>query len=133
MWTLSRKQEKKTEIAFVKHYAPNHMLASKDNITRKTPNSIIYFFIYFLFRFYGPFKNISFISSRSFIKGGRNPENPGKNHLTICKQNAAFPHVTQARLEPQPCYGQAFQGKRLKFFEILLTRLKLKINSEGHN
>ena len=29
------------------------------------------------------------------------PENPGKNHLTICKQNLALPHVTRARLEPQ--------------------------------
>ena len=51
--------------------------------------------------FYGPFKNISLISSRSFIKGGREPENPGRNHLTIRKQNLAFPHVTQVRLEPQ--------------------------------
>ena len=48
------------------------------------------------FGFYGPFKNISLISSLSFIKGGRKPENLGKNHLTIQKQNLAFPHVTQA-------------------------------------
>ena len=34
------------------------------------------------------------ISSRSFIKGGRKPEYPGKNHMTIRKQNMAFPHVT---------------------------------------
>ena len=58
-------------------------------------------FLFFWHGFYGPFKNISLISSRSFIKGGRKPENPGKNHLTICKQNLAFPHVTQTRLEPQ--------------------------------
>ena len=51
-------------------------------------------FDFFLFGFYGPFKNISLISSRSFIKGGRKPENPGKNHLTIRKQNLAFPHMT---------------------------------------
>ena len=56
--------------------------------------------------FYGPFKNISLISSRSFIKGEQKPENPGKNHMTIRKQNLAFPHVThihvtRARLEPQ--------------------------------
>ena len=31
----------KLDIVFVKHYAPNHMLASKDNITRKTPNGIM--------------------------------------------------------------------------------------------
>ena len=56
---------------------------------------------FFPFGFYGPFKNISLISSRSFIKGGRKPENLGKNHLTICQQNLAFPPVTRARLEPQ--------------------------------
>ena len=60
-----------------------------------------FFCFFFLFGFYGPFKNISLISSRSFIEGGRKPENPEKNHLTICKQNLAFPHMTQARLEPQ--------------------------------
>ena len=61
----------------------------------------IFFFFFFLFGFYGPFKNISLISSRSFIEGGRSPENPEKNHLTIRKQNLAFPHMTRARLEPQ--------------------------------
>ena len=60
-----------------------------------------FFFFFFWFGFYGPFKNISFISSWSFIEGGRKPENPEKNHLTIRKQNLAFPHMTQARLEPQ--------------------------------
>ena len=49
----------------------------------------------------GSFKNTSLISSRSFITCGRKPENPVKNHLTIRKQNLAFPHVTRARLEPQ--------------------------------
>ena len=51
-------------------------------------------------RGYGPFKNISLISSRSFIKGERKPKNPGKDNLTIRKQNLAFPHVTRTRLEP---------------------------------
>ena len=60
-----------------------------------------FFFFFFWFGFYGPFKNISLISSRSFIEGGRKPENPEKNHLTIRKHNLAFPHMTQARLEPQ--------------------------------
>ena len=46
----------------------------------------ILFYYFFLFGFYGPFKNISLISSRSFIEGGRKPENPEKNHLTIRKQ-----------------------------------------------
>ena len=61
----------------------------------------IFFFFFFWFGFYGPFKNISLISSRSFIEGGRKPEYPEKNHLTIRKQNLAFPHMTRARLEPQ--------------------------------
>ena len=63
----------------------------------------VFFFLCLIWvlRAYVPFKNISLISSRSFIKGGRKPEYPGKNHLTIRKQNAAFPHVTRARLEPQ--------------------------------
>ena len=60
-----------------------------------------WFFFSFWFGFYVPFKNISLISSRLFIKGGRKPEYPGKNHLTIRKQNTAFPHVARARLEPQ--------------------------------
>ena len=51
---------------------------------------------------YGPFKNSSLISNRSFIKGGRKPENPGENHLTIRKQILAFLRVTRVRLEPSP-------------------------------
>ena len=62
---------------------------------------IFLLFFFLLFGFYGPFKNISLILSRSFIKGGQ-PKNPRKNHLTIRKQNLAFPHVTRVRLEPQP-------------------------------
>ena len=64
-------------------------------------NESVIIFFFFWFGFYGPFKNISLISSRSFIEGGRKPENPEKNHLTIRKQNLAFPHMTRARLEPQ--------------------------------
>ena len=55
---------------------------------------IFFFFFFFWFGFYGPFENISLISSRSFIEGGRKPENPEKNHLTIRKQNLAFPHMS---------------------------------------
>ena len=33
-----KKIELKLEIVFVKHYASIHMLASKNNITRKTPS-----------------------------------------------------------------------------------------------
>ena len=61
----------------------------------------VFFCFFFLFGFYGPFKNISLISSKSFIEGGRKPENPEKNHLTIRKQYLAFPHMTRASLEPQ--------------------------------
>ena len=50
----------------------------------------IWFFFFFFFLF-GPFKNIPLISGRSFIKGGRKPE----NHLTIRKQNLAFQHVVE--------------------------------------
>ena len=69
-----------------------------------------FFFVFFLFVcccffgggvVYGPFKNISLMSNRSFIKGEQKPEHPGKNHLIIRKQSLAFPHVTQARLESQ--------------------------------
>ena len=63
----------------------------------------IFFFIFFFFFDLGftALSRISLISSRSFIEGGRKPENPEKNHLTIRKQNLAFPHMTRARLEPQ--------------------------------
>ena len=40
--------------------------------------SVFFFLFFFLFGFYGPFKNISLISSRSFIEGGRKPEYPEK-------------------------------------------------------
>ena len=43
---------------------------------------LILIFFFFWFGFYGPFKNISLISSLSLIRGGRKPEYPAKNHLT---------------------------------------------------
>ena len=55
--------------------------------------SDFFFIIIIWFGFYGPFKNISLISSWSFIKGGRKLESWGKNQLTIRKQNLAFPRV----------------------------------------
>ena len=50
------------------------------NLLTMGANSNLYFFFFFFFfffliGFYGPFKNMSLISSRSFIKGGR-----GSNH-----------------------------------------------------
>ena len=68
--------------------------------SNKGPAYFILFY-FFWFGFYGPFRNISLISSRSFIKCGRRPENPGNKHLIIRKQNLASPHLTRARLEPQ--------------------------------
>ena len=44
-----------------------------------------------LLGFYSPFKNISLISSRSFIKCGQKLEDQGKNHLAIDIQNVSFP------------------------------------------
>ena len=55
----------------------------------------------FLLCFDWGFTALSIIFYLSFIKGGRNSENPQKNHLTIHKQTLTFPHVTQARLKPQ--------------------------------
>ena len=68
---------------------------------KNTQQPLYIFFFFFRFGFYSPFKIISLISSRSFIKGGRKWENLGENHLTIRKQNLAFPHVTRARRKPQ--------------------------------
>ena len=48
-----------------------------------------------------PFQEYFTYSELIVHKGGQNPENPGKNHLTIRKQNLAFPHMTWMRLEPQ--------------------------------
>ena len=42
-----------------------------------------FFFFFFCFGFYGPFKNISLISSRSFIKGGRKPESNDEHNSII--------------------------------------------------
>ena len=51
--------------------------------------SVIIFFFFFILGLL-PFKNISLLSSRSFIKGGQKLENLWKNHLTLRKQNLAF-------------------------------------------
>ena len=81
----------------------DEMIEYHFTVTNNVFTQHIYSFLFFLFGFYGPFKNISLILSQSFIKGGQKPENPGKNHLTIHKQNLAFPHMTRARLKPQWC------------------------------
>ena len=66
-------------------------------------------FFFFGFGFYGPFKNISLISSRSFIEGGRKPENPEKNHLTI--RDLAFSHMTRATVL-STSFGKSFLAWR---------------------
>ena len=81
------------------HYSYNNDNNNNNDNYDKYSNQMAYY-IFFFFD-YGPFKNISLIWNRSFIKGGRKPENPEKNRLTIRKQKLAFPHVTRARLEPQ--------------------------------
>ena len=39
---------------------------------------------------YGPFKNITHISNRSFIKGGRKPKNTGKRAHNLVPVSCAF-------------------------------------------
>ena len=57
----------------------------------------IFFFIWVLRPFQEYFTYIEPIVHRRWAK----TEYPEKNHLTIRKQNLAFPHMTRARLEPQ--------------------------------
>ena len=54
-----------------------------------------------IFGFYGPSRIFHLYQADRSSKVGENLENPGKNHLTIRKQNLAFPHVTWVRLKPQ--------------------------------
>ena len=54
--------------------------------------SAVFFFFFFLFGFYGPFKNISHIEPIVYQRWAKTSEPGGKNHLTIRKQNLAFPH-----------------------------------------
>ena len=54
-----------------------------------------FFFFFFLFEFYDPFKKIFHLYQTDHSsKVGKNRRTQGKNHLTIRKQNLAFPHVT---------------------------------------
>ena len=57
-----------------------------------------YLFIYFDLGFTALSRIFHLYRAHRFAKMGKNRE---KKHLTIRKQNLAFPHVTQARLEPQ--------------------------------
>ena len=77
----------------VQHLVYHLSSPTNDNIYPNDDDSL--FYIHFNICFYLGFtalsSNISLNSSRSFIKGGRKPENLGKNHLTARKQNLAFP------------------------------------------
>ena len=96
--TKQKKTNKRNQLVNIRSI---HWAEKISNLLRILSEIQTELFFFFWFGFYGPFKNISLISSRSFIEGGRKPENPEKNHLTIRKQNLAFPHMTRARLEPQ--------------------------------
>ena len=88
--------------------ARRHEANWPDNEGNQTSSSTRRFF--FWSGFYGPFKNISLISSRSFIKSERKPEfikserkpeNPGKKSTWPSVSRTGFLHVTRARLESQ--------------------------------
>ena len=73
------------------------------------PTGYLFIYLFILFYFIFFFFDLGFTAlSRIFhlyradrsSKVGENGE-PGGNHMTIRKQNLAFPHVTRARLEPQ--------------------------------
>ena len=63
------------------------------------------FFFFFFFFFDLDFTALSrifhFYQADSSSKVGEDRRTRWKNHLTIRKQNLAFPHMTRARLEPQ--------------------------------
>ena len=59
------------------------------------------FFFFFLIWVLWPFQEYFTYIEPIVHRRWRKPENPEKNHLTIRKQNLAFPHMTRARLEPQ--------------------------------
>ena len=82
-------------------YPMGYMVRVTPNKFPKYGNDVPLFYFIYLFIFFGPFKNNLRISSRSFIKEGRKPENPEKNRLTVRQQNLSFPDMTRERLEPQ--------------------------------
>ena len=64
---------------------------------RKPFNTFFFFFELGL----RPFQEYFIYQADRSSKVVENRRTRGKNHLTIRKQNLAFPHVTRARLEPQ--------------------------------
>ena len=106
-----------------------------------------YFYFFFLFGFYSPFKNISLISSGSFIKGGRKPENPGgkkcqnfffsektKNKKTIKKLSAAV--IISALRGKGGLWGMCGQSLHTRSFTVcsdisLLIRHHFQLKSTG--
>ena len=61
----------------------------------------IFFFFFFDLGFMALSRIFHLYRADRSSKVGENRRTPEKNHLTIRKQNLAFPHMTRARLEPQ--------------------------------
>ena len=85
------------------------------------------------FRFYGPFKNISLISSRSLIRCRRNPGYPEKNHLayrcrtwhlTCVPSEARTTAVRDPIYKSQRSYpldhGGPYDRKNIRIYELVL-------------
>ena len=100
-------------------------------------------FFFFLFGFYGPFKNISLISSRLLIRGGGKPEYPEKNHLTYrcrtwhltCDPSEARTHSGErifGRGKDKGSRHDVCKRDNSHFFIMYLCSLKPK-SFAGHN
>ena len=82
--------------AYLSMYAKNTALYFQSRILELFYGFFFFYFILWPFQEY--FTYIKPIVHQRWAK----TEEPGeKKHLTIRKQNLAFPHVTQTRLEPQ--------------------------------
>ena len=63
--------------------------------------SNFFFFFFFYLGFTALSRIFHLYQANRSSKVGEKLEYPEKNHLTIRKQNLAFPHMTRAGLEPQ--------------------------------
>ena len=80
-------------------------VASREGFSDCIDVCFFFFFFFFFFFLIWVLRSLqeyfTYIEPIVHQRWARKPENPGKNHLTIRKQNLAFLHVTLARLEPQ--------------------------------
>ena len=82
-----------------------------------------FFFFFFFFWLYGPLKNISLISSRSLIKGGRKPENPGKKKT---------PDHPKAELGFATCYSSEARTTAVRnLMDLESTLLSTRLREGG--